>query len=101
MVETAGATDGPGALRPLNAPVPVHVKATANGRPLQVVLGRKRLTVASVEDAWRVEDEWWRDQPVLRTYFEAVLEDGRKVTLFLDMAGEDAAGGQWYAQNYA
>lgn len=96
MVKIAGAANGPSALRPLNAPQPIRVKTMPNGRPLLLVLGRKRLRVASVTDVWRVTDEWWRDNQVSRTYFETVVEDGRRLTLFLNDATEE-----WYVQRYA
>ena len=96
MVKNAGAPDGPDALRPLNEPQEVRIITGANGRPEKLYQGRRRLRVALVSDAWRVEDEWWRDRPVSRTYFDVQLEDGRHVTLF-----QDAATERWYVQRYA
>jgi hypothetical protein len=65
------------------------------GRPVAVWERNARLAVASVEDCWRVEDEWWREMGVSRTYFEVLLEDGRRLTLFFDRAGRS-----WYRQRY-
>ena len=94
MVEAAGAAAGPGAVRPLNTPRPTRVEAE-DGLPRTVVAGRRRLAVASVEDRWRVEDEWWRGQPIVRTYLEVLLDDGRHLTLF-----RDEAAGRWFEQAY-
>lgn len=96
MVKDARAASGPGALRPLNAPQQVRVATDASGKPVAVFQRGKRLQVQSVADVWRIEDEWWRGQPVARTYFTVVLEDGRRLTLFRDEVAD-----QWYTQRYA
>ena len=95
MVETARAKARAGALRALNAPEPVRVKTGPQGFPQALSQGRQRLIVATVEDVWRVEDEWWRATPVSRTYFEVLTEDGRRSTLF-----RDDTDGRWYKQRY-
>ncbi len=95
MVETARAKAGPGALRPLNKPQPLSVKANERGQPVALTLRGERLGVGSIEDHWRIEDEWWRDQPVSRAYFEVLLADGRRVTVF-----RDNITGEWYGQHY-
>lgn len=92
MVTTTRETAGVGALRPLNAPVAVRVEADA-GWPLAVWARGARKPVAAVDDVWRVEDEWWREQPVRRTYMEVLLDDGRRLTLF-----RDDAQGKWFRQ---
>ena len=40
------------------------------GRPLAVVYKKRRLRVASIVDAWRIDEEWWRDE-VSRLYFSS------------------------------
>ena len=42
---------------------------------------------------WR--DEWWRERPVSRLYFEVALEDGRTLTVYRDLANCE-----WYRQTY-
>ncbi len=49
--------------------------------------------VEAVREEWRVEDRWWTDRPVLRSYFELVLVDGRDVVVFLE-----ESSGRWYRQ---
>ena len=50
--------------------------------------------MASIEDAWRIEDEWWRGKPVTRTYFEVLTTDGRRLVLFLDHTAR-----RWFKQH--
>jgi len=84
-------------LRPLNVPRRVRVEARrASGeeeRPVAVYT-RRRLEVTAIRDQWRIDDEWWRRE-ISRCYFQAVLEDGRCVTVFQDLLTR-----QWYCQSY-
>lgn len=51
--------------------------------------------VASVDDSWKVVDEWWRgpDQQIARMYYSIVLESGQRTTLF-----SDSARNAWFRQ---
>jgi hypothetical protein len=51
--------------------------------------------VASIEDTWKINDEWWRGpgQEIERVYFEVLLADGRRVTLFHDLVSSE-----WFRQ---
>jgi len=71
------------------------VEADEPGEPQAVVLERERLTVAAVQDRWRIDDEWWRERPVSRVYFSVLLEDGRRLTIYRDLVA-----GRWSQQNY-
>lgn len=53
-----------------------------------------RHRIAAIRDQWRIDDEWWR-QGVSRCYYLAVLEDGRALTLFLDLLTQT-----WHCQAY-
>jgi hypothetical protein len=82
---------------PLNAPRPLLIEAVDSpdgSVPQWVVWHGRRLRVASVDDIWRVDDEWWRDE-VRRRYFTVTLADGRRLTLF-----HDQMDGTWWAQRY-
>lgn len=83
-------------LRPLNRARPIRVEADDSGEPQAVVLDRKRLAVAAVQDRWRIDDEWWRKRAISRLYYSLLLEDGRIVTIFCDLVD-----GQWYGQDYS
>jgi hypothetical protein len=51
--------------------------------------------VATVQDRWRIDDEWWRETPVSRVYYQLQLDNGRVVTLYRDLIG-----GGWWEQRY-
>jgi hypothetical protein len=93
VVKDTGADARIGAPRPLREPRLVKVVEKPEGWPCELHLG-KMLKVVSVEDRWRIDDEWWREQPISRMYFECTLEDGRQLTVF-----QDLLTGGWYRQS--
>ena len=76
----------------LNEPRPARVEANFDGTPSQV----NHVAVALLREEWRVVDRWWTEEPVLRRYFELVLETGENTVVF-----HDGAGGRWYTQRGA
>jgi hypothetical protein len=64
----------------LNAPRPALVEANASGVPQRV----NRQSVALVREEWRVVDRWWTEEPVVRRYFELVLDSGQNAVVFRD-----------------
>ena len=78
-------------LRAVNVPQPVAVECDAEDRPRTV----GDVTVETILESWRIDDEWWREKPVSRQYWRLVLEDGRVVDVY-----EALAGGRWYRQAY-
>ena len=76
----------------INAPRPALVEASPVGVPLRV----DRESVALVREEWRVVDRWWTEDPVVRGYFEVVLESGENTVVF-----HDGASGGWYTQRGA
>ncbi|MGH7911222.1 MAG: hypothetical protein ACREOV_05835 [Candidatus Dormibacteraceae bacterium] len=56
--------------------------------------GRWRM-IERVEEVWRVEDGWWRDRAVARTYFRLLLADGHVATVY-----RDGASPSWWMQRY-
>ena len=82
-------------LKPLGAPRAVQVVEDAAGAPAAVTVGKRRARakrVMAVRERWRIDDEWWR-HPLSREYLTMVLEDGRFLTLYLDLVQ-----GGWWAQ---
>jgi hypothetical protein len=75
-----------------NAPRAARVEANANGTPLEV----NHRAVALVREEWRVVDRWWTEEPVVRRYFEVVLESGENTVVF-----HDGASGGWNTQRGA
>jgi hypothetical protein len=96
VVKTARETPGSSALLPLNQPAAVRVEAHEGWPAAILERGGARREVASIEDAWRVEEEWWRDAPIVRTYFEVLIDTGRRMTLFFDHSSSS-----WYWQRHA
>jgi S-adenosylhomocysteine hydrolase len=80
--------NGGGSARRLYAPRRVEVE-TAGDVP-RAVAG---VAVEAMREQWRVEDRWWTERPVLRSYFELVLVDGRDAVVFLEQSS-----GRWYRQ---
>ncbi|MBI4301679.1 MAG: hypothetical protein HY664_03650 [Chloroflexi bacterium] len=93
MVEDTREKAGPGALRPIGLPQPIEVRVVPNGWPVAVRAGHRWL-MAQIVGRWRIDDEWWREQPVSRMYFEIVLENGHHWVIFQDLIGNI-----WFRQN--
>ncbi len=82
-------------LRPLNEPHPLPVEVDADGHPAVVIVRERRMVVQQILDYWRIDDEWWRERPLSRFYWQVVLEDGRSLTVFQDLLER-----QWWQQRY-
>ncbi len=95
MVADSGATVGFRRIRSLNQPKPLQVEVDGEGQPAAVYLSKRRRRTETVLETWRIDDEWWRDQPVSRLYFRMMLEDGRMLTIYRDLLS-----GQWARQQY-
>ncbi len=94
MVEDTGKALRADTYRPVNVPEPVKVEEDASGLPAAVG-GKRRQAVAAIEDRWRIDDEWWRAEPVTRLYYNALLASGQRLVLYKDLAT-----GGWYEQDY-
>ena len=97
--------------RSLNLPVPIDVVADGAERPISITLptfrsgtrqvsrassltGKGRsLAVTSINDLWQVDDEWWRENPISRRYYQVTTQDERRLTIF-----RDQLNGNWYWQ---
>ncbi len=90
MVQNTRATKGAGGVRPLGLPRPIEVRSDERGWPVAVKLNRRWVTV-TVEDRWRIDDEWWREEGVSRIYFQLALVDGRTTAVYHSLASIE-----WY-----
>ena len=95
MVAHPRAADGADRLRPLKRPRPIGVRVDGQGSPLAVRTTAGWIAVRERLEHWRLEDEWWREQPIVRWYYRLALADGRSLTLF-----HDRLAGRWYQQEY-
>jgi len=82
-------------LRPLAPPRRLRVETDVDGRPRALTVDGVVRGVAAVQDRWRIDDEWWREAPVSRMYYELQLDDDRVVTVYRDLMG-----GVWWVQRY-
>lgn len=67
------------------------------------VRARLRHVVMAIEDSWRIDDEWWRDQPVSRLYYAVIFTSGlapSKVEGHRQVLYKDLTDGHWYRQMY-
>jgi len=74
----------------LNEPRPARVESNFDGTPWQV----NHQPVAVLREEWRVLDRWWTESPVVRRYFEVVLETGENTVVCRDLTG-------WFTQKGA
>jgi hypothetical protein len=94
VVENTGKTLRADTYKPVNAPEVLKVDEDASGLPLAVKL-KRREAVISIEDRWRIDDEWWRAEPVLRLYYNVLLASGQRLVLYKNLVT-----GEWYEQEY-
>jgi hypothetical protein len=93
MVSNSGATPGNESFHPLNPPIPIAVRETAHQTPRTIQIKGRWVKVAAIVDVCSLDEEWWREQPIVRMYYRVMLEDDRPITVFRDMLD-----GVWYRQ---
>jgi hypothetical protein len=81
---------------PLNAPKPMHGTLDAQGIPNTITRHGQTIKVVALQDQWRIDDEWWREQPVSRMYFQLQLEDGSLFEGYHDLITD-----KWFEQRDA
>jgi hypothetical protein len=94
VVKDTGKALRAGTYRPVNKPVPLKVEEDADELP-KAVRGKRWQVVASIEDRWRIDDEWWRTEPLSRLYYSVCLASGQRLVLYKDLIT-----GGWYRQSY-
>jgi len=92
VVADTGKTLRPDAFKPVNLPEAVGVVENAAGEPTAVKAGRRQ-TVKSIEERWRIDDEWWRTEQISRMYYVAVMVGGQRMVVFKDLIK-----GDWWKQ---
>jgi hypothetical protein len=80
-------TATPPTLRRLSTVQPAQVELGPDGNPVRL----DERPVDQIRERWVVEEGWWTDAPVRRSYVELVLADGGLAVVF-----EDLAGGGWH-----
>jgi hypothetical protein len=87
MVAHSRAPLGAHTLRTLNGPRSLSVRTDDANRPVAIQRSgwpAPRL-VQDVRDCWRIDDEWWRERPVSRIYYELLMGDGMLLTIYHDL----------------
>jgi hypothetical protein len=94
VVADTGKTLRADAYKPVNAPEALKVEEDAAGLPVAVRI-KRRQSVMTIEDRWRIDDEWWRAEPISRLYYNVLLVSGQRLVLYKDLVT-----GEWYQQEY-
>jgi hypothetical protein len=94
VVENTGKAPRADTYKPINVPESLTVEEDALRLPLVVRL-KRREAVISIEDRWRLDDEWWRAEPVSRLYYSVLLTSGQRLVLYKDLITSN-----WYQQDY-
>jgi hypothetical protein len=94
MVEDTGKALRADTCKPVNTPQSIAVEEDISGFPI-AVKGKRRQVVISIEDRWRLDDEWWRAEPVSRLYYNVLIASGQRLVLYKDLVT-----GGWYRQDY-
>ncbi len=86
----------PDRLRALNVPQQAVVEFDTHGTPTKIKMlngdMREMMTIESVRETWRIDDEWWR-KPITRTYYEVLLKGGSRMVVFMDLVTRE-----WFVQ---
>lgn len=95
MVKDTGKTLRADTYRPVNIPEPVDVEEASSFSLPLAVRAPRRQAVLNIEDRWRIDDEWWRQEPISRLYFEVTLASGQRIVLYKDLINDG-----WFRQAY-
>lgn len=95
MVQDTGKTLRADTYRPVNVPEPVDVEEASSFSLPLAVRAPRRQAVVNIEDRWRIDDEWWRQEPISRLYFEVTLDSGQKQVIYKDLIKNC-----WFRQAY-
>jgi hypothetical protein len=71
------------------------VEADAEGAPLRIYLSGMWQDVTLARKPWRIDQHWWRADPVQRRYFRVLPVDSPPLTIYYDMVMDS-----WYRQEY-
>ena len=94
MVADTGKTLRTDTTKPVNLPEPLSVEENPVGLPVAVRV-KQRQKIIAIEDCWRIDDEWWRSEPVSRLYYAVILASRQRLVLSKNLIDKC-----WYRQSY-
>jgi PHP domain len=74
--------------------MPVKVREDKQHVPVSVQVKGRTLNIASIDEVWEIDEEWWRERRIARRYYLVTTQAGVQITIFRDLVG-----GGWYRQN--
>jgi len=95
MVSHPGRTPDPRRIRRLKPPHAIEVEADGDGTPLRLRLTIGWQEVELVRRPWRIDQHWWRSDPIGRVYYRLTPPDGPVMTIYHDLTGD-----AWFRQEY-
>jgi hypothetical protein len=82
-------------IRRLKTPEAIEAEVSAEGAPVRLRLGAAWQDVAPVRRPWRVDQHWWRGEPVRRDYHRVMPVGGPPLTVYHDLVSNE-----WFRQEY-
>ena len=70
---------------------PGHSRRLVQQQPTTSKLAAQKIT--AINDLWQVNDEWWREHPISRRYYQITTQSDSRLTVF-----QDDLNGNWYWQ---
>jgi hypothetical protein len=95
MVRHTGRTSDPRRIRRLKSPQAIEVRTGDDKAPVSVWLHGAWQDVHLVRRPWRIDQHWWRAEPVSRLYYRLAPEDGPPLTIYRDLIAKT-----WARQEY-
>jgi hypothetical protein len=95
MVSSTRGTPDPRRIRRLKQPQAIEVEADEHGTPLRLRLSVGWREVHLLRRPWRIDQYWWRPEPVRRMYFRIAPGEGAPLTVY-----QDLLSGEWRRQEY-
>lgn len=95
MVSHSGRASDTRRIRRLKTPDRIEVDLTDEGVPSRVRLHGAWQDVSPVRKPWRIDQHWWRSEPVSRLYYRVAPPDGSAFTVY-----QDLSSGEWSRQEY-
>lgn len=95
MVANPGRTPDTRRIRRLKSPHSIEVDTDASGTPVAVCLNSRWRNVTLARRPWRIDQHWWRGDPIRRVYYRVTPVDWPPLTIYCDLQS-----GEWSRQEY-